>query len=63
MFIAFELITYYADGFKGEQDGAKEERKIFDLSNSHAVIKRQRLSKDIIKYDRKPGEHNSVCDR
>lgn len=56
-------ITYYANGLEGKQDGAKEEWKILDLSNHHAVVKRQRLSEDKVKYNGESSEHDGICDR
>lgn len=56
----FRSITYYADGFESEQNGAEEERKVFDLSNCHAILERQWLSEDIVKYDRESGEHDNI---
>jgi len=54
-------ITYNADGFKSEQYGAKEEWKIRNIIECHAIVERQRLSKDIVEYDSKPSEHDNIC--
>lgn len=59
---AFRSITYYADRFESEQNGAEEERKVLDLSNCHAILERQRLSENIIKYDRESSEHDNIRD-
>lgn len=60
--ISFRSITYYTDGFESKQNGAEEERKILDLSNFYAVLQRQWLSEDVIKYDRESGEHDNIRD-
>lgn len=60
--ISFGSITYYADGFESKQNSAEEERKILDLSKFYAILERQRLSEDIIKYDRESGEHDNIRD-
>lgn len=60
MSIVSWLITYYADGFKSEQNGAKEKRKILDLSGWHAVVELQRISKDIVEYDCDPSKHDNI---
>lgn len=56
----FWSITYNTNGFESEQYGAKEEWKIRNITECHAIVERQRLSKDIVEYDSKPSEHDNI---